>query len=476
MGVSGNITSYIDYHDLIASATLNQRMINRFPVGIYFGADLSIVSNTSVTVSTFDIEITDGTYLMKSTSSASNTVTVSSTNIYVYFTWSYTGTANDVPTLTSGASIPTNAVVVGKCVYSGSTLNGFDLTLRTDAPAFNRFSFVEPTNPASLAVKVRAGNFSNSTKTFFIAEQITSNMTAPVSGGQSVIYVIAINSTGGITILSGTAASTGSQVAPAYNGNLPLAQITIANGQSTITAANIVDCRPFLNITSPNAVQNIVNQVAHGFSVGNWLRLNGSSYVLAQADQISDTYPIGIVSSVIDANDFVLTTSGYVTGLSALSAGTLYYLSPTSAGTMTSTSPTASSQIILPIFIADSTSSGYFLTYPPQARMGTVLTNLSSGNTYQAATDGYAFGYIYAQAGDGGNQSSGADFYLSTTSPVNSSPYITIQGGTYISSGVTSRIYTPYNIPVAKGEYYGVYTYGPDTSTASIYFRPYGLI
>ena len=248
MGLSGNITSYIDFHDAINSAPINQRFINRFPTGIYYGADLGIVSNTSASVSAFDLEITDGTYLMKATSSSSNNVTVSNTNIWVVARWSYTGSANDVPSLLGVSSVATNDIVIGKCIYSGSTLNGFDLTSRSSAQSFSKFCLVEPTNPANLSIKVRAGNISSSTQSYSIPEQV---VTLSLSGGgalsvgQSVVAVVTINTSGAIAVLYGTPVVTGSQTAPAFGGNFPLAQITLSYGQSTINTANIVDARGY---------------------------------------------------------------------------------------------------------------------------------------------------------------------------------------------------------------------------------------
>ena len=257
MGQNGNITSYIDFKDTVSSAPLNQRFINRFPLGIYYGADLTIVSNTSVSVSAFDIEISDGTYLMKATSSGSNTVTVSTVNTYIYFIWSYTGSVNDVPTLTAGSSVPANALLLGQCVFSGSTLQGFNLTNRNDAPALHKFCSVEPTNPASMSVKVRAGSVCNSVQTYFIPEQTVLLSTTGLIAGQSVINIVAVNLTGAITIILGTPATTGSQVVPTLSGFLPLAQITLTYGQTSIIAVNILDSRPFFTfpyIVSSNLI------------------------------------------------------------------------------------------------------------------------------------------------------------------------------------------------------------------------------
>ena len=233
MGSSGNITSYIDFHDGINSAPLNQRFINRFPLGIYYGADLGIVSNTSASVSAFDLEITDGTYIMKATSSASNNVTVSSTNIWVIARWSYTGSANDVPSLLGVSSIATNDLIIGKCVYSGSTLTGFTTGNKTYSPSFNKFLLVEPTNPASMQLKVRAGIVTSNTTYFQIVEQLTSSFTAAVSNPR--YDVVAINASGTVIVITGT--ENAAPVVPSFANNVPLALVYVTTSTTSLTAA-----------------------------------------------------------------------------------------------------------------------------------------------------------------------------------------------------------------------------------------------
>jgi hypothetical protein len=102
-----------------------------------------------------------------------------------------------------------------------------------------------------------------------------------------------------------------------------------------------------------------ITQAAHGFSVGDWLRLSGTTYVLAQADSEANAEVVGVVSAVADVDNFTLTTGGLVTGLSGLTAGTVYYLSASSAGDITTTEPSAVGEVSKPVFIARSTTSGY---------------------------------------------------------------------------------------------------------------------
>jgi len=111
--------------------------------------------------------------------------------------------------------------------------------------------------------------------------------------------------------------------------------------------------------TSGNLSREI-SQTAHGFTVKQIVRFNGTVYVLAQGDSSADADVLGMVSAVEDVNDFELTIYGYVPGLSGLVAGSDYFLDPTVAGGMTLTAPSAPGQVRKALFTADSATSGYF--------------------------------------------------------------------------------------------------------------------
>ncbi len=113
------------------------------------------------------------------------------------------------------------------------------------------------------------------------------------------------------------------------------------------------------------AVVTVVTQANHGFIVGNVVYFNGNTvlYEKAQADTSADAEVIGIVNAVTDANTFQLTTSGSVTTLSGLVAGSVYFLSDVSLGALSLTEPTTISHISKPLFIAVSATSGYFTNF-----------------------------------------------------------------------------------------------------------------
>ena len=111
---------------------------------------------------------------------------------------------------------------------------------------------------------------------------------------------------------------------------------------------------------SGTTITRSVTQSSHGFSVGDVLYLNGSTYTKAKADAVATAEVVGIVSAVANSNTFSLSSLGYITGLSGLTAGTVYFLSASTAGALTATEPTTSGHVSKPLLIADSTTSGYF--------------------------------------------------------------------------------------------------------------------
>lgn len=115
----------------------------------------------------------------------------------------------------------------------------------------------------------------------------------------------------------------------------------------------------------PSTLTLTVNQIGHGFLAGNVLRLNGAVYVLAQANNAVNAEVVGIVSSVIDANDFILQFAGVIVNLpvpiSPLTPGGVYFLSPTAAGAMTLVAPVTPGQILKSLLIANTTTSGFWL-------------------------------------------------------------------------------------------------------------------
>ena len=120
------------------------------------------------------------------------------------------------------------------------------------------------------------------------------------------------------------------------------------------------------------AVSYSVNQTAHGFSVGNWLKLvSANTYALAKADAAANADYMGVVSTVTDANNFILTISGEVT-LSSLTVGN-YFGSPTTAGAMATSAPTSAGQVQILLGRAISTT-----VFVVEIKQGMVLSSLTN--------------------------------------------------------------------------------------------------
>lgn len=94
-----------------------------------------------------------------------------------------------------------------------------------------------------------------------------------------------------------------------------------------------------------------VTQAAHGLSVGDVVRHDGTEYVQATADTAGNSEAVGVVTTVPDSGTFTYQTAGVVSTLSGLTPGELYYLQDDgSLGTSSGT-------VEKPILIATSATS-----------------------------------------------------------------------------------------------------------------------
>jgi hypothetical protein len=101
---------------------------------------------------------------------------------------------------------------------------------------------------------------------------------------------------------------------------------------------------------------------SHGFVVGDVLYMNGSVYEKAIATSAAAAEVVGVVSKIIDTNNFEITLSGEVTGITSpvsLTVGEVYFLSAATAGLLTVDEPTVVGQVSVPVGVASSTTSLY---------------------------------------------------------------------------------------------------------------------
>jgi hypothetical protein len=131
-----------------------------------------------------------------------------------------------------------------------------------------------------------------------------------------------------------------------------------------------------------------ISQTSHGFAVGDWVCLTGAVYTLTDSDLATNSDSVGVVSQLVDSNNFNIVHSGYVSGLTGLVAGSRYYLSGT-AGQITTAPPSVNVKAVL---IADSATSGWVQQYALNGNSqaltsGRVLALLDLASTTHINTD-----------------------------------------------------------------------------------------
>lgn len=122
-----------------------------------------------------------------------------------------------------------------------------------------------------------------------------------------------------------------------------------------------------------------VSQTAHGFAVGNVVRLSPSGYVKAQADTPEHSEVAGVVWVVNGPDNFIIKSHGLVKGLSGLSYNTTYFLSDVTPGLMQSNEPTTVGSVSKPVLIANSGTSGYFVNFRGLIISGPITFSSISG-------------------------------------------------------------------------------------------------
>jgi len=135
-------------------------------------------------------------------------------------------------------------------------------------------------------------------------------------------------------------------------------EILAAGSSGQLLQSNGAAAPSWVAPPSGESVKKAINQVAHGLAVGDVIRYNGTAYVEADASADATAEVYGVVSDVADVDNFTVTTSGLITGLSGLTSGVAHYLSET-AGALTATAPTTNGTVNKPVLLAVSTTAGY---------------------------------------------------------------------------------------------------------------------
>lgn len=262
-----------------------------------------------------------------------------------------------VPSAVSLVSAATASTIMFRDANANSQINNLDKNITTTATA-----------AGTTTLTVSSGYYQQFTGT--TTQTIVLPNATTLNNGRA--YAILNRSTGALTVN----ANGGSLIQTVAAGNQVI--VTLVNNGTT---AGVWDAAYSVSSGgtgggSGTQLANSITQASHGFSVGQALYYTGSAYALAKADVDSTSEVLGIVSSVTSSSVFVLTPVGYITGLSGLTAGSLYYLSDTTAGALTTTQPTTVGHVSKPLLVADTTTSGYAI----QSR-GVIVIAQSTGST-----------------------------------------------------------------------------------------------
>lgn len=305
-------TILVDYQDSVNSNEVNDRLLHLASRGIYSGGYLTKVSDTSVSLSTLICEIGDANHQVRATTTATNTITVGVATSYVILRWAYVGAPSTAMTITAVSSPSANDLIVGKCIFAGSTLTGFDYSLRSNPNIFNKFLLVEPTETASMILRVRAGQISYGSSTISIVDQVTGTFIAPSANPR--IDVITLDTSGTVSIITGTEAATPS--APDYQNKIALAEITLTVGMTTITASAIKNVQNAVRATGVPAGMTMDyagNTIPAGYLLCDGSAVSRSTYSTLFA-AIGTLWGVGDGSTTFNLPPAGIVAVGYKSG------------------------------------------------------------------------------------------------------------------------------------------------------------------
>lgn len=248
----------------------------------------------------------------------------------------------------------------------GVTVQGYDAGLAALA-AFNTNGFVVQT-----ANNVFAGRTATGT-----ANEIDIANPDGVSGNPVWSLPNALTFTGKTVTggtLSGVTATTFTFTSGSIGTTVTCVTQTPLTNNTTLASTAYVDAAVAAGGGSGDAVKKTTTQASHGFIVSDVVYHAGGVWAKARADLPATCDVVGIVSAVAGVNDFTVTTHGYISGLSGLTADTTYFLSPTTAGLLTATEPTTAGYVSKPVLQAITTTTAFVINY-----RGVVIGDITVG-------------------------------------------------------------------------------------------------
>ena len=151
-------------------------------------------------------------------------------------------------------------------------------------------------------------------------------------------------------------------------------------------------------ISSPftdNRMTLTVSHTSHGFDsndIGKAVRSSGTDgqFVVARANSAANAEVVGVITSIDTANQYTITTSGFVDVVAAVptaTAGTVFFLAEAADSQLTSTEPTTVGAVSKPVaVITESNAKMILIHYRGEVLTSTTQTNAPNDATYVTTT------------------------------------------------------------------------------------------
>jgi len=245
------------YYEEVTANNRNVRLKDIIARGIYDGGYLERTDDTEVKMTAATVEIGDDNVQVRVETSAyayirNDTVdsgALSPATPYIALRWAYTATQinyMEIHMLSSVSAAQANDIIVGRVVFSGTVITGFDYSERTILPVASQWfrPRQEGNGTNFMYVLVRSGRVHTGSGYTNIQEYSVGPFVAPVAP-YSRIDLIYIDDSGVPQVLQGTPAVT--PTAPSYGGRLVIAEVTVINGDTGIPQSRIRDVRTFVS-------------------------------------------------------------------------------------------------------------------------------------------------------------------------------------------------------------------------------------
>lgn len=297
-----------------------------------------------------------------------------------------TGVNNGASTITLGGSLTTSGAFASTFTMTGvtnvtfptsGTLSTTTGTVTSVSGTSNRITSTGGTTPV---IDISAS---------YVGQSSITTVGALASGSLAAGFTpvtVPLGGTGNTTFTAYSVICAGTTSTGTFqnvSGVGTAAQVLTSNGAAALPTWQNASA------ASGNSLTQSIAQASHGFSVGDVVYYTGSVWAKAKADATNTSEAEGIVSAVADSNNFTLHMAGWITTLTSLTAGQLYYLSGATGGAYTATEPTTVGYVSKPLFFAVSTTVAIYVNMRGKVIPSPAVVDQASGSVTMTAGTTY---------------------------------------------------------------------------------------